>query len=68
MVRYQRGERAAFAELVRRQSRPIYNFVLRQSRQITASVASCVFLAVMAESVADLLTRKVGTLFERGAL
>ena len=32
MVRYQRGERAAFAELVRRHSRPIYNFVLRQLR------------------------------------
>ncbi|HEY8943520.1 MAG TPA: sigma factor, partial [Polyangiaceae bacterium] len=32
MVRYQRGERSAFAELVRRHSRPIYNFVLRQLR------------------------------------
>ncbi len=32
MVRYQRGERAAFAVLVRRHSRPIYNFVLRQVR------------------------------------
>lgn len=32
MVRYQRGERKAFAELVRRHNRPIYNFVLRQLR------------------------------------
>jgi RNA polymerase sigma-70 factor (ECF subfamily) len=32
MVRYQRGERQAFAELLRRHSRPIYNFALRQLR------------------------------------
>ena len=32
MVRYQRGERKAFAELVRRHNRPVYNFVLRQLR------------------------------------
>jgi RNA polymerase sigma-70 factor (ECF subfamily) len=32
MVRYQRGDREAFAELVRRYERPIYNFVLRQLR------------------------------------
>jgi len=32
MVRYQRGERKAFVELVRRHNRPIYNFVLRQLR------------------------------------
>ena len=37
MVRYQRGERKAFVELVRRHNRPIYNFVLRQLR--TPSVA-----------------------------
>jgi RNA polymerase sigma-70 factor, ECF subfamily len=32
MVRYQRGDRQAFAELVRRHQRPVYNFVLRQLR------------------------------------
>ncbi len=32
MVRYQRGDREAFASLVRRYKRPIYNFVLRQVR------------------------------------
>jgi RNA polymerase sigma-70 factor (ECF subfamily) len=37
MVRYQRGERKAFVELVRRHNKPIYNFVLRQLR--TPSVA-----------------------------
>lgn len=30
MVRYQRGDRHAFEELVRRHERPLYNFVLRQ--------------------------------------
>ena len=30
MVRYQRGDRAAFASLVRRHQRAVYNFVLRQ--------------------------------------
>ena len=33
MVRYQRGEREAFAELVRRYHGPIYNFTIRQLRQ-----------------------------------
>ena len=32
MVRYQRGDREAFAELVRRYQRPVYNFVIRQVR------------------------------------
>lgn len=32
MVRYQRGDREAFGELVRRYERPIYNFVIRQLR------------------------------------
>jgi RNA polymerase sigma-70 factor (ECF subfamily) len=32
MVRYQRGERKAFVELVRRHNRPIYNFSLRRLR------------------------------------
>jgi RNA polymerase sigma-70 factor, ECF subfamily len=33
MVRYQRGDREAFAELVRRYQNPIYNFVIRQVGQ-----------------------------------
>jgi RNA polymerase sigma-70 factor (ECF subfamily) len=33
MVRYQRGDRDAFAELVRRYKTPIYNFVYRQLRE-----------------------------------
>jgi len=37
MMRYQGGDRAAFASLVRRHKTPIYNFILRQIR--TASVA-----------------------------
>jgi len=37
MVRYQRGERKAFVELVRRHNRPIYNFVLRQLRVPTVA-------------------------------
>ena len=32
MVRYQRGEASAFAELARRHGRAVYNFVLRQLR------------------------------------
>ncbi len=32
MVRYQRGDREAFAELVRRYQRAVYNFVMRQLR------------------------------------
>jgi RNA polymerase sigma-70 factor, ECF subfamily len=30
MVRYQRGDRNAFASLVRRHTRPVFNFILRQ--------------------------------------
>ena len=30
MVRYQRGDREAFAMLVKRYNKPVYNFVLRQ--------------------------------------
>jgi RNA polymerase sigma-70 factor (ECF subfamily) len=37
MVRYQRGERKAFVELVRRHNKPIYNFVLRQLRVPSAA-------------------------------
>ena len=32
MLRYQQGERAAFAQLVRRHQGPLYNFALRQVR------------------------------------
>ena len=49
MVRYQRGDRDAFAELVRRYKSPIYNFVLRQVRQGTTAedVTQDVFLRVV---------------------
>jgi RNA polymerase sigma-70 factor, ECF subfamily len=49
MVRYQRGERAAFAELVRRHSRPIYNFVLRQLRvpSLAEEVTQDVFMRLV---------------------
>ncbi len=49
MVRYQRGEAAAFAELVRRHSRAVYNFVLRQLRDTNLSedVTQEVFLRVV---------------------
>lgn len=49
MVRYQRGDREAFAELVRRHKTPIYNFVLRQVRQgnTAEDVTQDVFLRVV---------------------
>lgn len=49
MVRYQRGDRHAFAELVQRHSRPMYNFVLRQLRDASAAedVTQEVFLRVV---------------------
>ncbi|HET9929623.1 MAG TPA: RNA polymerase sigma factor [Polyangiaceae bacterium] len=49
MVRYQRGEAPAFAELVRRHSRAVYNFVLRQLRDANLSedVTQEVFLRVV---------------------
>jgi len=49
MVRYQRGEREAFAELVRRHSRPIYNFVLRQLRvpSVAEDVTQDVFMRLV---------------------
>lgn len=49
MVRYQRGDREAFAELLRRYQRPIYNFVLRQLRQPNAAedVTQDVFLRLV---------------------
>src|SRR3954463_10079649 len=49
MVRYQRGERKAFAELVRRHNRPIYNFVLRQLRvpSVAEEVTQDVFMRLV---------------------
>ena len=49
MVRYQRGERKAFVELVRRHNRPIYNFVLRQVRMpsLAEDVTQDVFMRVV---------------------
>jgi RNA polymerase sigma-70 factor (ECF subfamily) len=39
MIRYQRGDRQAFAELVSRHGRRVYNFVLRQLRDQTLAEA-----------------------------
>ena len=49
MVRYQRGERKAFVELVRRHNRPIYNFVLRQLRMpsVAEDVTQDVFMRLV---------------------
>ncbi len=49
MVRYQRGDRDAFTELVRRHHRPLYNFVLRQLRHPTVAeeITQDVFLRVV---------------------
>jgi RNA polymerase sigma-70 factor (ECF subfamily) len=52
MVRYQRGDRTAFAQLVRRHHRALYNFVLRQLRkqEIAEEVTQEVFLRVVEKS------------------
>jgi len=49
MVRYQRGERKAFVELVRRHNRSIYNFVLRQLRvpAVAEDVTQDVFMRLV---------------------
>jgi RNA polymerase sigma-70 factor, ECF subfamily len=49
MVRYQRGDRDAFAELVRRYQTPIYNFVIRQvgQKSIAEDTTQEVFLRVV---------------------
>jgi RNA polymerase sigma-70 factor, ECF subfamily len=49
MVRYQRGDREAFAELVRRYERSVYNFVMRHLRhkESAADVTQDVFLRVV---------------------
>ncbi len=54
MVRYQRGDREAFAELVRRYKTPIYNFIIRQLRHPTVSedLTQDVFLRVV-QNAAD---------------
>jgi RNA polymerase sigma-70 factor, ECF subfamily len=52
MVRYQRGDRDAFASLVRRHQRGIYNFVLRQSQNtgLADELAQQVFLRAVQRS------------------
>jgi len=54
MVRYQRGDREAFAEIVHRYKTPIYNFVLRQVRHGNAAedVTQDVFLRLV-QNAAD---------------
>lgn len=54
MVRYQRGDREAFAELVRRYRTPIYNFIIRQLRRpgIPEDLTQDVFLRVV-QNAAD---------------
>jgi RNA polymerase sigma-70 factor (ECF subfamily) len=49
MVRYQRGDRHAFATLVHRYETPIYNFVIRQLRlaSLAEDVTQDVFLRVV---------------------
>lgn len=49
MLRYQRGDRSAFAELVRRHQKALYNFVLRQTRSAPAAedIAQEAFLRVV---------------------
>ena len=49
MVRYQRGDREAFVELVRRYKTPIFNFAMRQLRQtsVAEDVTQDVFLRVV---------------------
>jgi RNA polymerase sigma-70 factor, ECF subfamily len=49
MVRYQRGDREAFAELVRRYKTPVFNFAMRQLRHpsVAEDVTQDVFLRVV---------------------
>ncbi len=49
MVRYQRGDREAFAELLRRYERPIFNFSLRHLRQaqLAEDVTQDTFLRIV---------------------
>ncbi len=52
MLRYQRGDREAFAQLVRRYQTPLYNYVLHQlgSASTAEEIARHVFLGVVRES------------------
>lgn len=52
MLRYQRGDRGAFALLIRRHQVPVYNFVLRELGSALAAdeVAQEVFLGVVREA------------------
>jgi RNA polymerase sigma-70 factor (ECF subfamily) len=54
MLRYQRGDREAFAQLVRRYQIPLYNYVRRQlgAPSPAEDVARQVFLSVVRESAA----------------
>lgn len=49
MVRYQRGDREAFAELVRRYEKPVYNFVYRTLRHpsLSEDLTQDVFMRVV---------------------
>lgn len=53
MVRYQRGDRAAFAELVRRHQTALFNFALRQVRipQVAEDVVQESFVRVVQKAV-----------------
>src|SRR5690606_35646939 len=52
MVRYKRGDRDAFAELVRRYQRPLYNFSVRyvQNKEAAREVTQDAFLRVVKRS------------------
>lgn len=52
MLRYQRGDAGAFAELVRRHQKALYNFVLRQTRSAPAAedITQEAFLRVVQRS------------------
>lgn len=52
MVRYKRGDRDAFAELVRRYQRPLYNFAVRYvgNREAAREVTQDAFLRVVKRS------------------
>lgn len=54
MLRYQQGDRAAFAQLVRRHQTPLYNFALRQVRvpQVAEDVVQESFVRVV-QNAAD---------------
>lgn len=52
MLRYQQGDRAAFAQLVRRHQSPLYNFAFRQVRsaQVAEDVVQEAFVRVVQKS------------------